>query len=130
MVKNKYRQNLENRSIKKMQENARICEEIKSTLREAKNEIGSKFSSVTQVILTGSAVRGDFTGESDVDLLVSGLKKKEYFEFYNYLEKKIGRKIDLIMIEDLSNADKAHLMKNKEIIYVRKEGRCRGVENA
>lgn len=122
MADNKYAKNLAKRIKKRKKENTEIGEGIKRILRLEANEIVSKFPSISMIVLSGSIVGGGFSAESDVDIIISGLKKKDYFSLYNLLEKKLNRKIDLIMDEDLSDQDRAHILKNKEIIYDSKKG--------
>jgi uncharacterized protein len=55
---------------------------------------------VDKLYLFGSAQRGDFTDESDVDVLVDFMPKQKNFSnfmgLYLDLEKTLARKIDLV----------------------------------
>jgi len=121
MTIGRYKKSLQQRIEKKQSENESSRSGILDALRQISKELPDTFPSITGLALSGSVVSGDFTMESDVDVVVTGLKKDEYFKLHNYLEAGLKRNIDLIMEEDLSKKDKEHLLRRKETIYVRKK---------
>jgi predicted nucleotidyltransferase len=75
---------------------------------------------VSRLGLFGSAVRGDASGESDVDVLVEFLEgKKNYDNFINLaflLEDLFERKVDLVTDKSIGKRLKKNIY--KEIEYV------------
>jgi len=71
-----------------------------SLVREAAKVLKDRFG-VKHVILIGSLAHGAwFTQQSDIDLIVDGLKGDKYWQAWKLLEKLIpGRTIDLIEME-------------------------------
>jgi hypothetical protein len=73
---------------------------------------------VVQVALFGSFARDEFNPDSDVDIVVSLSKPLgfAFFEMADYLEEKLGRKVDLITASTLekgfSDPRRAHIAKN------------------
>ena len=72
-------------------------EMILSKLRRKKPELVSRYP-IQHMALFGSRVRGDFTAESDVDILVDvdpkiGLR---FVELADEIEKLLGLKVDLV----------------------------------
>lgn len=121
MVRNKYEIGLARHLKKKIEENEVLRKRIINILQRASKSFPSAFPSLLRLELAGSIVRGNFSNRSDIDVVTVGLQKDEYFRFHNYLEELIMKKIDLIILEDLSERDKAHILKNKELIYDRKK---------
>lgn len=77
----------------------RKIEEIRSILNEQKDYIREKYGVVILGIF-GSFARGEQTETSDIDILVElerpiGL---EYFELWDYLEKILNCKVDLVTL--------------------------------
>ena len=72
-------------------------EEILSKLRELKPTLYKEYA-VKEIGLFGSFADGGFTPDSDIDLLVEFEKPIgwKFFTLEIYLEKKLGRKIDLV----------------------------------
>lgn len=75
---------------------------------------------VARIGLFGSAVRGESTAKSDIDLLVEFLPgKKTYKNFFassEYLEKVFDRPVDLVTPQALSPYMKSRI--DSEISYV------------
>lgn len=92
-------------------------EQVINDTREAVSEIILQFPMITNISLAGSVVRGNFSEASDVDIVVAGLTKKDYFKLSNLFERRLGRKIDLILEEDLTVESRRHLFASKEVIY-------------
>ena len=72
---------------------------IKDRLRKELPALRERYA-VERLGICGSFVRGDQTGESDVDLLVTFTETPTLYEFVNlkhHLEKVLGRDVDLGM---------------------------------
>ena len=80
---------------------------------------------ITRLAVFGSTVRGEATKKSDLDLLIKlkpsrkrpklGLFK--LIEIEEVLEKKLGRKIDLVTEDSLSPYIRPYVDKEKVVIY-------------
>lgn len=72
-------------------------EEVKSTLKQLKPELMSKYG-VDTLGLFGSIVRDDFTEQSDIDIVVTFNKPVgiEFIDLADELEEKLNRKVDLV----------------------------------
>jgi predicted nucleotidyltransferase len=70
--------------------------------------------------LFGSFVRGEQNDESDIDILVEfkpGLKTyRNYLNLADYLEAKLGRKVDLLTWEGMASFVKREVLKKIEFI--------------
>lgn len=74
---------------------------------------------VKQLGVFGSAVRGEATKESDVDILVEFESPIGFFDFIRleiFLTKTLGKKADLISKKALKSAIKEEIL--KEVSYV------------
>ena len=78
---------------------------------------------VERAYLFGSCARGDERPDSDIDLLVSldyshpiGLK---YFSMMCDLEKKLGKKVDLVSDDGLMSFARPYVDKDKILLYER-----------
>jgi uncharacterized protein len=81
----------------------------KNLLQELKPLLEQKYN-VSELFIFGSFVRGEQTTKSDLDILVSYSKLPDLFSFIElmqFLEERLGIKVDLVMIEDL----KPHIAK-------------------
>ena len=83
-----------------------------------------KAAGVSSVGVFGSFVRGDETENSDIDLLVdfSGRKRTSLFDalqIQDNLEKKIGRKIDLVTKTSVSPHILPHIQSEQVVLYER-----------
>jgi predicted nucleotidyltransferase len=62
---------------------------------------------VKELELFGSAVRGDFSGDSDIDVLVTFEGKTQlfdrYFDLKEGLEQIFGRPVDVVMPDAITN---------------------------
>lgn len=88
-------------------------DEILSKLRELKPTLNKEFA-VKEIGLFGSFSDGSYTSESDIDLLVE-LEKPIGWKFFSleiYLEKKFGRKIDLVTKNALKDQIKEPILKD------------------
>lgn len=108
---------------RKEHENLRLRERVFCCLKGAIPELISKFPATVSVTVVGSVLKGRFSENSDVDIVIKGLSKEDYFACLNFLVKKINRPVDLILEEDLSEENAKHILKNMEIIYDAKKAR-------
>ena len=88
-------------------------EEILSKLRELKPTLNKEFA-VKEIGLFGSFSDGSSTPESDIDLLVEFEKPIgwKFFSLEIYLEKKFGRKVDLVTKNALKDQIKEPILKD------------------
>jgi len=87
--------------------------EILSTLKELKPTLYKEFA-VKEIGLFGSFSDNTFSKESDIDLLVE-LEKPIGWKFFSlelYLEKKFGRKVDVVTKNALKEQIKDDILKN------------------
>lgn len=66
-------------------------------LKKTKEDLLNKFG-IKEIALFGSYARGDFTAQSDVDIAILDINKKDYFlraEAKYYLENLLKKKVDL-----------------------------------
>ena len=73
---------------------------------------------VSKVGIFGSVVRNEQSGSSDIDIIVEfsepiGLR---FIELAEFLEKKLGRKVDLVSSEGISPYIKPYI--EKEVLYI------------
>ena len=71
--------------------------ELLQLLRNTKKDLLKNFG-IKELALFGSYARGDFTKESDIDLAILDIDKKDYFiraEAKYYLEHLLHKKVDL-----------------------------------
>lgn len=77
---------------------------------------------IQTVYLFGSYLHGDAKEDSDIDLLFEPRKKMGYFKLVEIqlnLEKKLGRKVDLVTKNALSKYFRNKVLKEAEKIYDR-----------
>ncbi len=87
--------------------------EILSNLKELKPILYKEFA-VKEIGLFGSFSDNTFSEESDIDLLVE-LEKPIGWKFFSlepYLEKKLGRKVDVVTKNALKEQIKDNILKN------------------
>ena len=73
---------------------------------------------VSRIGIFGSVVRNEQSGSSDIDIIVEfsepiGLR---FIELAEFLEKKLGRKVDLVSSEGISPYIKPYI--EKEVLYI------------
>jgi predicted nucleotidyltransferase len=90
---------------------------IKATLTSLKPELESKFH-VKSIGIFGSAVRNDFTPESDIDLIVDFDKPIgiSFIDLADFIEKKMNSKVDLVSLKGIK--PQYFSLIEKEIVYV------------
>jgi hypothetical protein len=91
---------------------------VLSTLLELKGELQQKYA-VQEIGVFGSVARGDAGEDSDVDVLVElsqpmGLFK--FLELEEYLEARLGRKVDLVLKKALKPRIGARIL--EEVVTV------------
>lgn len=72
---------------------------------------------VTKVILFGSLVRGNFDGESDLDLAVGNLMPQDYFRAHAVLNDNSPFPVDLKPLEDLDDTFRIKVERMGECLY-------------
>jgi len=80
---------------------------------------------ITRMAVFGSVIRGEATGVSDIDLLITlkpsnarprlGLFK--WMELEERLQKRLGRPVDLVAEDSLSPYIRPYIEKDKVVIY-------------
>lgn len=91
-------------------------EEIKEILKGFKPILRERFK-VKQIGIFGSYVRGEESEESDVDILVEFSEPIgwEFIDLMEFLEKILGRKVDLVTVRALKPQIKDKIL--KEVVY-------------
>ena len=74
---------------------------------------------VTQIILFGSLVRGNFDSESDLDLAVAGLAPQDFFRAYVILNDHSPFPIDLKPLESLDASFRIKVERMGECLYAK-----------
>ena len=80
---------------------------------------------ITRMAVFGSVVRGEATGQSDIDLLItlkpSGQRPKlglfKFIEIEQYLSKELDQEVDLVTEDSLSPYIRPYVEKDKVVIY-------------
>jgi len=75
-----------------------------------------KKQGVTKAAVFGSFARGENSKKSDVDLLIKFPKNKTLFDFISLkqdLEKKLGKKVDLVEYSTIKPRLKKPILKNQ-----------------
>ncbi|MEK6742923.1 MAG: nucleotidyltransferase family protein [Nitrospirota bacterium] len=73
---------------------------------------------VKKIGVFGSVARNEAAATSDVDILVEFEQPVDFFEFIDlkeYLEKLLGRRVDLVTVKALKPQLKEHIL--KEVVY-------------
>jgi predicted nucleotidyltransferase len=91
-------------------------EGIKEILKRFKPVLREKFK-VKEIGIFGSYVRGEESEESDVDILVEFSEPIgwEFIDLVEFLEKILGRKVDLVTVRALKPQIKDKIL--KEVVY-------------
>jgi len=95
-------------------------EEIEEILKKHKKEICEKYK-VKEIGIFGSFVRGEQKKRSDVDIIVEFDEEDipsllEFIAFERYLEKLLGKKVDLVRKGGIRPELKAPIL--KEVVYI------------
>ncbi|MDA8088875.1 MAG: nucleotidyltransferase family protein [Nitrospiraceae bacterium] len=95
---------------------------ITNTVIEAKKDAVIRILKdygVKRAAIFGSIARGDFTGKSDIDLLVEFEGRKSLLDLSGLklaLEDLFGRKVDVLTYNSLHPLIKENILKEQEII--------------
>lgn len=116
-MQSRYSKNLKEFISEREKKKELARKDILNIMRKICFEAHRSFPSLSRVVLTGSIIGGGFSETSDIDVLVAGLDKKDYFKLLKFLETGVNRHVDLILDEDLSQTDKKHILKNMEVVY-------------
>jgi predicted nucleotidyltransferase len=71
--------------------------DVLTVLQQTKSDLLHKFG-IKELALFGSYARKDFTKDSDIDLAILDIEKKDYFvrlQAKYFLEKIFGKKVDI-----------------------------------
>jgi predicted nucleotidyltransferase len=93
-------------------------EEVLKKLKEVKPILEQNYG-IIEIGLFGSYSRGDYTAESDIDILVEYSRVISLFkvvEIIEYLQSIFNKKIDLVSKEDLKELLKPRVL--SEALYV------------
>ena len=90
---------------------------IKNILKELKPELQEKYH-VSSIGIFGSAVRNDFTPESDLDIIVDFSQPIgiSFIDLADYIEKKVNTHVDLVSRKGIKPQYFASI--ENEIVYV------------
>jgi predicted nucleotidyltransferase len=91
--------------------------DVKDILTTLKAQLIKEYS-IASIGLFGSIVRGDFTDESDIDIIVSFTRPVgiEFIDLANELEVKLNRKVDLVSKNGIK--EKYYNVIEPQIVYV------------
>jgi len=91
--------------------------EIRKIIKHQKKELEEKFK-VKKIAVFGSFVRGDQNKESDIDILVEFREPVGFLFVHlaNYLEKILGRKVDLLTPDAIKLNRRNYIMEH--LVYV------------
>jgi len=84
-------------------------------IEKVKPEMVDRFH-LSHISIFGSYVRGEEKPESDIDILVSFSTLPSLFEFINlqlYLSDLLGKKVDLVILEDLKPRISQNILREK-----------------
>lgn len=62
------------------------------------------------IYITGSILSDRFGSSSDIDLVIKGLKREEYFKVFSFLIKESTHSVDLKPFEDLADDFKERIV--------------------
>lgn len=113
---NKYRANLRRVIERNQSESSLQRDELLISLRSLQGELVQLFPQLNRMSVVGSAAKGRFSERSDVDIVVAGIKKSDYFSLLKFLESKTHRRVDLIVEEELCKEDLAYILTKTEVI--------------
>ncbi len=93
-------------------------DELLDKLIAVKSELNEKFG-IEQIALFGSYARDEASEESDVDIVILKMRKKELskrLQAKEYLQKQLNRKIDLGYFDSMKAFIRNRI--KKDLIYV------------
>ena len=96
-------------------------EKVIETIEKERPHLAAEFN-VKKIGLFGSFARGRQTSKSDIDIIVEFSKPIgfKFLEFCDYLEKKLGKKVDVLTPAGIRAIRLKHIAKDirSNIIYV------------
>lgn len=92
-------------------------EEIKKTLCDIQGELAQRYG-VARLGIFGSVARGDFTDDSDVDILVEFSRPigLEFVDLAEELERILNQRVDLVSRKAIK--DRKWLYIERDVVYV------------
>lgn len=112
-----YRKGLRNFINASERKKVRQRNDILRKMKEAVPEFLARFDSVEKVAAIGSIAKKEFYClRSDVDILIKGLKKEDYFEAFRFWEDRLGVQIDLVREEEVTQKIRS-ILKEEVLIY-------------
>ena len=98
-----------------MLKNIEIEKKFKKILTDAVEYL--KSIGTTEIILFGSLVDGTYNEYSDIDLAISGISPRLYFKTLAILSSIVGKKIDLVLLDHVSNDFETKIREEGETIH-------------
>lgn len=92
--------------------------ELLNFLREHKNELKDKFG-IKNIALFGSFARDEQNEDSDIDIVIVDIEKKDYFNRINakyFLEEQLKKSVDIGYLDSMRSFLRKRI--EKEMIYV------------
>jgi predicted nucleotidyltransferase len=92
--------------------------ELLTTLLNVKDELEEQFG-IVKIALFGSYARDEANNDSDVDIAIMQIEKKDYFtrvEAKYYLEKLLGKRVDIGYFDSMRPIIQKYI--KKEMIFV------------
>jgi predicted nucleotidyltransferase len=92
--------------------------ELLDILSSMKNELRHKFG-IEQIALFGSYARGEANEDSDVDIAIIKIHKKDFLkrlQAKEFLEKKLNKKVDIGYLDSMRTFIKNRIQ--QDLIYV------------
>lgn len=91
--------------------------DILEKMKKAVPDFLDCFESVEKVAVIGSVAKKRFYSlHSDVDILIKGLKKEDYFKAFRFWEDNLNTQIDLVREEEVTEKIRS-ILKDEVIIY-------------
>lgn len=77
-----------------------------------------KENGAEEVYLFGSIVNGDFDDNSDIDIAVKGIKKRDFYKVASILMFEINADFDLVDLDDKNNRFSQMLLKMGRLVKI------------
>jgi uncharacterized protein len=110
----------QNRQRERQQQNQQLARQARKNLRPIIAYLIENFP-ITKIILFGSLLKGNFCETSDIDLVVEGIPKENYFQILARVNSLSDRWIDLKPIEDLEPHFLQRVLQTGECLYASDE---------
>ena len=95
-----------------------VSEHVLTTIKSLKEQVRQNYKAEIKGVF-GSHVRGDQTGQSDVDVLVEFHHDADLFDFVGlsqFLEEHLNYKVDVVPLSSLREEIKASVL--REVVYL------------